>query len=135
MPSDVFRYGFLLIAAAASVMAFVGLTTASLSIDELFTAYFSDPQLAIGNFFQRAATDVHPPAYYLALYGLLQAGGDFTVAGRGFSAACAVLALVVLYFANRDLSGLAACSCARSLRPRPAGTSMPRKCAPMRWCS
>jgi hypothetical protein len=102
---NTFRIVFLLFALAASMAAFSELTSASLWMDELFTAYLTDPHLDLSDMFLRASEDVHPPAYYLIFYGISQFGGDFTVVARGFSAVLAVLALGVLYGATAQEIG------------------------------
>lgn len=89
----VIAYG--LIALAAIAFAFVGLSTSSYWVDELFTAYLTDPRIDLAQRMQRILRDVHPPLYYLALDGWADAFGRSEAAVRAFSALCATLALLV----------------------------------------
>ncbi len=80
---------------------FVGLAEKSLWVDELFSAYFSDPELpSLRAFFERAAQDVHPPGYYLTLWWVLKTfPGQFELIARGYSAVLGCMALAVIYLA------------------------------------
>ena len=85
--------------------AFVGLTESSFWVDELFTAYFADPmQATLLDVFLRAAEDVHPPGYYLLVWGVARGTGlEFVLASRGISAVLAVLALGLVALAPTRL--------------------------------
>lgn len=84
-----------LVALTAIAFAFVGLSTSSYWIDELFTVYLIDPHLDLAQRMQRILRDVHPPLYYLVLDGWADVFGRSEAALRAFSAACAALALLV----------------------------------------
>lgn len=84
-----------LIALAAVAFAFVGLSTSSYWIDELFTVYLIEPHVDLAQRMQRILRDVHPPLYYLALHGWAEVFGRSEAALRAFSALCASLALLV----------------------------------------
>lgn len=86
-------YGLLAFAGMAS--AFVGLSTSSYWTDELFTMYVVDPRAGSAQMMQRILEDVHPPLYYFVLDGWIGWFGRSESATRSFSAACAVLALMV----------------------------------------
>ncbi len=92
--------GFVVVILLSVGGAFVGLDASSMWVDELYTAYFADPdQPSLRAVLLRAARDTHPPGYYLSVYLVTQLGGEFAVAARAFSAAMAVLALGILYLA------------------------------------
>lgn len=95
-----------MIAALASAYAFVGLNSSSMWLDELFTAYFADPQQqSLAAVLFRAAEDVHPPGYYLLVNGFTKLGGDFAFRARMLSAIFAVCSLFLLYFALPEQVG------------------------------
>ena len=96
---------FAIVSAVCAAGAFSRLGLNSLWIDELYTAYFSDPALSLGEFFSRANADVHAPLYYSVIYLIRHAGLDYELTARGFSAVAAVLSLLgmVLLF-RRELS-------------------------------
>ncbi len=107
--------GFLLIAGIACVGAFLGLDNNSLWLDELFTAYFSDPaQSSLSAVLWRGTEDIHPPLYYLLVHLIMRLGGDFALNVRGLSAVLGVAAIGVVYMtARRNLSpGARAFACA-----------------------
>jgi hypothetical protein len=89
--------------------AFVGLDASSFWVDELFSAYFSDPaQPDLAAVFGRAVEDVNPPAYYLLLWAVLHHTGlDIVTGSRGLSAALGCLAIVALVLAPGRGVGLA----------------------------
>ncbi len=89
------------VVAGSILWAFVGLTENSLWIDELFSAYFADPELpSLQAFFERAAQDVHPPGYYLTLWWVLKIfPGQFELIARGYSAVFGCMALAAIYLA------------------------------------
>jgi hypothetical protein len=97
-----------LIALAAVAFAFVGLSTSSYWIDELFTVYLVDPHVDLAQRMQRILRDVHPPLYYLALHGWADAFGRSEAALRAFSALCASLALLVFAAGVRRIARPAA---------------------------
>ena len=68
-------------------------------LDELFTAYFADPnQISVNAIINRAAEDVHPPGYYLVVWAVTRyLSFDFTTVARGISFSFAVLSLFVFY--------------------------------------
>lgn len=81
--------------------AFVGLTSNSLWLDEMFTAFMTDPtQSSLKAVVLRLSEAVHPPRYYSLLWTVLQVWqGDFIVVSRTLSAVLgclAVLALIVV---------------------------------------
>lgn len=107
--------GFMLIAGIACVGAFLGLDNNSLWLDELFTAYFSDPaQSSLAAVFWRGTEDIHPPLYYMLVHLIMQLGGDYALNVRGLSAVLGVAAIGVVYMtARHNLSpGARAFSCA-----------------------
>ncbi|MCG8443584.1 MAG: glycosyltransferase family 39 protein, partial [Caulobacterales bacterium] len=92
------------VAVVGAVGAFVGLTTSSLFVDELVTAYVVDPVSGgPDNLWARALEDVHPPLYPLLAAGATAVVGDFTVGARGLAALCAVATLAVLYLGTRGV--------------------------------
>ncbi|MFC4819764.1 hypothetical protein [Dokdonella ginsengisoli] len=97
-----------LIALAAVAFAFVGLSTSSYWIDELFTAYLIDPGADLAQRMQRILRDVHPPLYYLALHGWADVFGRSEAALRAFSALCASTALLVFAAGMRRVARPAA---------------------------
>jgi hypothetical protein len=113
---------FVLIAVilASVAGAFTGLDANSLWLDEIFTAYFSDPNIDnIRELISRAAEDVHPPVYYILVWAVNRVfDGDFAVVARGLSALLSTLAIGVLYKALPSEVGrfgrLAACAFAAS---------------------
>ena len=80
------------------VAAFVGLGAAGLWVDELYTAYFSDPHTSgLRAALLRAAEDTNPPVYYLGLRSVRQVIDlDYTLVSRGVSAILAILALFLV---------------------------------------
>ncbi|MCI3134310.1 glycosyltransferase family 39 protein [Phenylobacterium aquaticum] len=88
--------------------AFHGLATSSYWIDELFTLFVVDHPGGWGEVLARALTDTHPPAYYLALNSWIGLFGSSEVAVRGFSALCAVAAVVVFVGGTRGVYSLRA---------------------------
>jgi hypothetical protein len=107
--------GFGILVAVSTVGAFIGLDASSFWLDELFSAYFSDPrQTSLLALLLRAAEDVHPPIYYVLLYFVAQLPGDFVIVARGLSAVLAVISLGMLYIAlpkNLSMTArLAACA-------------------------
>lgn len=68
-------------------------------LDELFTAYFADPnQPSINAVINRAAEDVHPPGYYLVVWAVTRyLPFEFTTVARGVSLAFSVFSLFVFY--------------------------------------
>ncbi|MCP4185016.1 MAG: hypothetical protein GY761_17175 [Hyphomicrobiales bacterium] len=71
----------------------------SLWIDELFTAYFSDPsQPTFLEVVTRTLEDVHPPVYYLITWATTRLSGfEFTIVARAQSALFSVVALAIVY--------------------------------------
>lgn len=101
-----FAYGA--IAVVACAFAFVGLSTSSFWIDELFTLYVINHHGGLAEVFRRALTDVHPPLYYFFLYGWTQLFGISEWSVRLPSAICAVLAVALFaHGARRIASGSA----------------------------
>ncbi|EPX76571.1 hypothetical protein Salmuc_00403 [Salipiger mucosus DSM 16094] len=91
----------LLTALVCAAAAFTGLAANGFWTDELFTAYFADPDMSsAGEVVTRGAEDVHPPGYYLLVWLAARVTeADFDLVARGVSAALGVLALVVIYVA------------------------------------
>jgi hypothetical protein len=89
--------------------AFVGLDASSFWLDELYSAYFSDPaQPDLAAVLDRAVEDVNPPAYYLLLWAVLHHTGlDIVTGSRGLSAVLGGLAIVALVLAPGRGVGLA----------------------------
>jgi hypothetical protein len=88
-----FAYGA--IALVACVFAFVGLGRSNYWADELFTVFVIGGDDGLAGVWRRALTDVHPPLYYMLLYGWSRLGGLSEVWLRLPSAICAVLALLL----------------------------------------
>lgn len=97
-----------LIALAGMVLAFIGLSTSSYWVDELFTMYVVDPQAGLALMMQRILRDVHPPLYYLVLDGWTALFGRSEAATRSLSAICAVLAVLVFAGSARRIARPAA---------------------------
>ena len=88
----------------ATVTPFISWNANSLWGDELFSLYFSDPALTPRDVLFRSLEDVHPPTYYLLLYGLRRLiDADPVLVGRWFSAACAAASLFVLWLATKRI--------------------------------
>lgn len=83
------------IALVACAFAFVGLARSNYWADELFTVYVIGGGDGLAGVWRRALTDVHPPLYYMLLYGWSRLGGLSEVWLRLSSALCAVLALAL----------------------------------------
>ncbi len=95
-----------LLIAANAVFAFVGLGASSLWIDELYTYYFSDTTLhSVTGVIRRSAEDVHPPLYYIVAHYLRDLSGGYEIPLRALSAACACLAVAIVYFGTRSHVG------------------------------
>ena len=92
---------FALLAAVACAFAFVGLSSGSYWVDELFTLYLIDHHGGFAEVVRRALTDTHPPAYYLILYGWTQLFGVSEQATRSLSALCSVGAIGIFALASR----------------------------------
>jgi hypothetical protein len=90
------------------VGAWIGLSTSSLWIDELFTHWVVVGDGVPGTVFSRLATDVHPPLYYLSVFLFTRAAGTSDAALRAFSALCACGAIVVFILGTTRFFSLGA---------------------------
>lgn len=88
--------------------AFVGLSTSSFWIDELWTAWVIGSDHDLRAALQRTITDIHPPVYYMTVRGVAESLGRTEVAMRGLSAVSAVAALLLFGFGTRALFSLPA---------------------------
>ena len=105
---------FTLIALASCLLAFVGLSVSSYWTDELFTLWVIGQSGGVGEVWQRALTDVHPPFYYLFLHAWAQFAGYSEFALRLPSAVFSVAAVGVFALAARRIAsaGAVAFACA-----------------------
>jgi hypothetical protein len=85
----------------ACVGAFVGLSTSSLWIDELFTIHLIHHDGGLSEVFRRALTDDQPPLYYFFLYGWSRIAGLSEWALRVPSAVFAVFAIGIFAAGTR----------------------------------
>ncbi|GGA52511.1 glycosyltransferase family 39 protein [Dyella nitratireducens] len=92
---------YALIAFAACLFAFVGLSTNSFWADELFTMQVVDHHLGLGEVFHRVLADVHPPLYDFLLYGWIELFGTSEGAVRLLSAILAVLSVIIFALGSR----------------------------------
>jgi hypothetical protein len=99
---------FGLVALIACGGAFIGLSTSSLWIDELFTVHLIHHDGGLGEVFRRALTDTHPPLYYFFLYEWTRLVGFSESALRLPSAVFAVLAIVIFAAGTRRILSLPA---------------------------
>lgn len=92
-----------LILLACVLLPFTSITVSSFWLDELYSVYFSNPDVDVSGALYRAAEDVHPPLYSLFLY-LLRSILDWPVevVGRGSSAILMMLSLAVVYASLRN---------------------------------
>ena len=100
---DAMTLGFGLIAAVAVGFAFVGLSTSSFWIDELYTLHLIDHGGGPGEVLRRSLTDTQPPAYYFVLWVWTRVAGVSEVSVRLLSALLAVLSLVAFGFGVRRI--------------------------------
>lgn len=93
-----FRWLWIGLVALSAATGLAALNVNSLWLDELFTAYFTDPANAdFLAFLNRAAEDVHPPVYYLLVWTAGRLTGlDIGLVARGVSWVFAVLTLLAL---------------------------------------
>jgi len=105
---------FTLITLALCLLAFVGLSVSSYWTDELFTLWVIGRSGGVGEVWQRALTDVHPPFYYLFLHAWAQFAGYSEFALRLPSALFSVAAVGVFALAARRIAstGAVAFACA-----------------------
>lgn len=92
-----------LVAFVGAALAFVGLSTSSYWVDELFTLYVVDARIGFAGMMQRILGDVHPPLYYFVLDAWSAVFGQSETATRSLSAICSVLALVVFAWGVRRI--------------------------------
>lgn len=91
-----------LLALAIDLLLLINIETSSLWMDELYSAFYSEPAFAFpAIYFERMVIDPHPPLYYLSLYGWRQIFGDSDAALRGFSLLCGLLLQLSIYFGTR----------------------------------
>ena len=84
------------------VGAFVGVDTSSYWYDELFTSWVTGGGGGLAGLGQRIATDLHPPLYYLAASAVTAIFGSGDAVLRGFSAVCAVAAILAFILGVRQ---------------------------------
>lgn len=87
--------------------AFVGLGADGMWVDELFTAYFSDPaQTDFAAVADRAAQDVNPPFYYYLVWAVARITGlEIQWAARGASAVMGCVAIAAICLAPAQAVG------------------------------
>lgn len=88
--------------------AFIGLDVSSLWYDELYTAWVVHPDDGVAGLVDRLARDVSPPLYYVLLYPFALVFGEDERGLRGFSALCAVAAVVLFIVGGRSFFSLRA---------------------------
>lgn len=97
------------VAAAIGIgAAFVGLDSASLWQDELYTAWIVDPAIGLRETSARALRDVGPPLYYVLLWPVAQVLGATEIGVRLFSVLCAIGAVVLFVAGGRPFFSLRA---------------------------
>lgn len=87
---------------AIDIVFWVNLTTSSLWLDELWTAYYTDPSLGlIELLLNRMPTDTNPPIYYVIahLWQRILGPGDASL--RALSVVAATSIPVILFFGSR----------------------------------
>ena len=84
-------------------LRFKGLTFQSYWFDELFSAYFSNPEHSLETVVKLTLADVHPPVYQLMMWLSYQLFGYTEWAGRLPSAIAGVLTVPAMYLLGREL--------------------------------
>jgi uncharacterized membrane protein YhdT len=93
---------FIILLVAAWVRL-TGLDFQSYWYDELFSAYISNPDHAVGRVVRLTLEDVHPPLFQLTMWLSYQLFGYTEWAGRLPSALAGVITVAVIYLLGRDL--------------------------------
>ena len=75
----------------------------SLWMDELFSAWASDPENDFNTVFHRTVEDVHPPLYQILLWGIYKVFGYGEMVGRVFSVVLGVAVIPMMYVLGRKL--------------------------------
>ncbi|WP_395601407.1 hypothetical protein AB4P97_17530 [Pseudomonas sp. A1230] len=73
----------------------------SLWMDELFSAWASDPENDFNTVFHRTVEDVHPPLYQILLWGIYKVFGYGEMVGRVFSVVLGVAVIPMMYVLGR----------------------------------
>lgn len=92
----------------ALISAFLGITVSDLWYDEIYTALVIGRDHDVGAMLGRAFQDVHPPLYYLAMFGFTELFGASDFVFRLFSAICAVSGVVLFIGFARGVASLPA---------------------------
>jgi len=79
------------------------LSEKSLWMDELFSAWASDPSNDFSTMFHRTVEDVHPPLYQILLWGVYKVFGYGEMVGRVFSVVLGVAVIPMMYVLGRKL--------------------------------
>jgi len=112
MSRDSFRFvGLALFSIATAIglgAAFVGLTTSSFWVDELFTGWVVGGNDGLAGVVERALTDLHPPLYYIVAYAISAPFGSTDLALRLPSAVFAVSGVIVFLLTTRAAFSLPA---------------------------
>ena len=110
------RLGWLLALLLLGVgVRLIGLTTSSLWFDEVFSRNVAVQTSLNLIVYDGVAGDVHPPLYFVLLYGWVHLTGDSVLALRVFSALLSILTLPAIFFLARRLFGVRAGTIALAL--------------------
>ncbi len=96
-------FSLIFIIVLGSILRFKGLTFNSYWLDELASAYFSDPSRSFKSMLKLTLEDVHPPVYQTLLWLWYKMFGFTEFAGRSLSAIIGILSIITIYFFGKEL--------------------------------